>query len=112
MNIEVPFKIVTAENILECGPEGEYIDGCNVFPSGLVGDENTADIFNTMLPESTLSAAQSGNPDAGATAEPYTASYLQGYEQDASRRYITREVCDEGWEVGTLPENVEGCVKS
>ena len=112
MDIEVPFPIVTAENIMECGPEGEFIEGCNLFPTGLVGDEDTADIFNVMLPEATLESSQTGNPSAGVTAEPYTAAYLQGYEQAESRRFITRETCPDGWEPGMLPENVEGCVQA
>lgn len=109
-DIEVPYQIVTKDNVKVC--EGDYYtDGCNVFPPGTVGDEETADIFNVMLPEASLSAAHSGNPNAGDVATPFTVEELAGYEQDASRRYITRAACPEGWTQGMLPENVEGCVQ-
>jgi ribose transport system substrate-binding protein len=113
-DIEVPYTIVTAENVTECKqandePATEY---CNVFPEGVVGDENTADIFNVMAPGVSLNMAQTGEPTPGIEATPFTAEYLQGYEQDESRRYITRETCPEGWTQGMLPQNVEGCVQS
>ncbi|MBN9155540.1 MAG: substrate-binding domain-containing protein [Microbacterium sp.] len=110
LDIEVPYKIVTAENVKVCDKD-TYTDGCNVFPPGKVGDEETADIFNEMLPESSLSASQTGKPAAGMTATPYTADYLSKYEQDPSRRYVTREACPDGWKKATLPEGVEGCAK-
>jgi len=109
-DIEVPYQMVTAENVKVC--EGDYAaDGCNTFPEGKVGDENTADIFNVMLPEASLTAAQTGTPNADDVATPYTVEYLAGYEQDASRRYITRAACPDGWTKGMLPQNVEGCVQ-
>lgn len=111
LDIEVPYKIVTAENVKVC-EEDTYTDGCNVFPPGTVGDEETADIFNEMLPESALSSSQTGEPVEGMEATPYTAEYLQGYEQDPSRRYVTREACPEGWSQATLPEGVEGCAEN
>ncbi|MDR6688675.1 ribose transport system substrate-binding protein [Arthrobacter sp. 1088] len=110
MDIEVPYKIVTSENVKVC-EQDTYTEGCNVFKPGTVGDEETADIFNVMLPESSLSASKSGNPSAGMTAAPFTAQDLQKYEQDASRRYVTREACPDGWQKATLPEGVEGCAK-
>ena len=109
-DIEVPFKVVTAENVKVC--EGDtYTDGCNVFAPGTVGDENTADIFNTMLPESSLTAAKTGKPSEGMTATPFTVDELKGYEQDASRRYITRETCPEGWTKGEILPQLVGCVQ-
>lgn len=109
-DIEVPYTIVTKDNVKVC--EGDYqVDGCNVFPDGKVGDEETADIFNLMLPEASLSAAKTGEPNANDVATPFTAEYLGGFEQDASRRYITRAACPDGWSQGKLPENVDGCVK-
>ncbi len=113
-DIEVPYRMVTAENVTECAqaadePATEY---CNVFPEGVVGDENTADIFNEMAPEVSLLMAQTGDPTPNVEASPYTAEYLQQYEQDSSRRYITREACPDGWTQGMLPQNVEGCVQS
>ncbi|GAA1700168.1 sugar ABC transporter substrate-binding protein [Microcella alkalica] len=107
-DIEVPYQIVTAENVTVC-VDNEYQEGCNVFEPGTVGDESTADIFNEMLPEATLGASQTGEPEAGAEAVPFTASYLQGFEQDESVRFVTREACPEGWTQATLPQNVEGC---
>jgi ribose transport system substrate-binding protein len=112
-DIEVPYRIVTAENVTECTqaadePATEY---CNVFPAGVVGDENTADIFNEMAPEVSLVMAQTGEPTPNIEATPYTAEYLQQFEQDLSRRYITREACPDGWTKGMLPQNVEGCIQ-
>lgn len=112
-DIEVPYRIVTAENVTECTqaadePATEY---CNVFPAGVVGDENTADIFNEMAPEVSLVMAQTGEPTPNIEATPYTAEYLQQFEQDPSRRYITREACPDGWTKGMLPQNVEGCIQ-
>jgi ribose transport system substrate-binding protein len=109
-DIEVPYKTVTAQNVKVC-PGDTYTEGCNVFPPGKVGDEDTADIFNVMLPESSLSASQTGNPAAGATATAYTASYLQKFQQPESRRYVTRNTCPDGWKPGRLPEGVQGCVQ-
>lgn len=113
-DIEVPYRIVTAENVTECtqaedAPATEY---CNVFPEGMVGDENTADIFNVMAPEVSLLMAKTGQPTPNIEATPFTVEYLQGFEQDPSRRYVTREACPEGWTKGMLPQNVEGCVQS
>lgn len=113
-DIEVPYRIVTAENVTECTqaanePATEY---CNVFPDGIVGDEETADIFNEMAPEVSLAMSQTGDITPGIEATPYTVEYLQGYEQDPSRRYITREMCPDGWTKGMLPQNVEGCIQS
>lgn len=109
-DIEVPYQIVTAENVKLC--EGEYqVDGCNTFPEGTVGDENTADIFNVMLPEASLTAAKTGMPNADDVAVVWTTEELAAFEQDPSRRYITRAACPEGWTQGMLPENVEGCVQ-
>jgi len=114
MDIEVPYRMVTAANVIECqqaadAPATEY---CNVFPEGTVGDEETADIFNVMAPEVSLMMSQTGNVTPGIDATPYTAEYLAGFEQDSSRRYVTREVCPDGWTKGMLPQNVEGCVQS
>lgn len=111
LDIEVPYQIVTAETVKVC-EEDTYTEGCNVFPPGTVGDEETADIFNVMLPESSLSASKTGKPSAGMKATPFTAEYLKDFEQDPSRRYVTREACPEGWTPATLPEGVEGCAKS
>lgn len=113
-DIEVPYRIVTAANVTECkqAPEEPATEYCNVFPEGMVGDENTADIFNEMAPEVSLMMAQTGEPTPNVEATPYTAEYLQAYEQDPSRRYITREACPDGWTKGALPQNVEGCVQS
>ncbi len=113
-DIEVPYRMVTAGNVIECqqaadAPATEY---CNVFPEGTVVDEATADIFNVMAPEVSLMMAQTGTPTPGIEATPYTAEYLAGFEQDASRRYITRETCPDGWTKGMLPQNVEGCIQS
>lgn len=110
MDIEVPYNIVTSENVKVC-EQDTYTEGCNVFKPGTVGDEETADIFNVMLPESSLSASKSGNPSAGMKATPFTVQDLQKYEQDASRRYVTRESCPDGWQKSMLPEGVEGCGK-
>lgn len=107
-DIEVPYKIVTADNVKVCDGD-TYTEGCNVFPEGKVGDEETADIFNEMLPESSLSASKSGTPASGAKAEPFTAAYLTQHAQDPSRRFVTRGVCDEGWSKSMLPEGVDGC---
>lgn len=109
-DIEVPYVVVTKDNVKECTGD-KQTDGCNVFPDGTVGDEETADIFNVMLPESSLTAAHTGEPAAGDVATPYTVEYLAGFEQDPSRRYITRAACPDGMTKGMLPENVEGCVK-
>lgn len=110
MDIEVPYNIVTAENVKVC-EEDTYTEGCNVFPPGKVGDEETADIFNVMLPEASLSAAHTGEPTEGMEAEPYTAEYLQDFEQDESRRFVTRGVCPDGWHEAKLPEGVDGCAQ-
>jgi hypothetical protein len=83
-----------------------------VFAPGTVGDEDTADIFNTMLPESSLISSQTGTPPAGLTATAYTADYLKGFEQDKAVRLITRGACADGWSKTTLPEGVEGCKAS
>ena len=109
-DIEVPYTIVTKDNVKEC-TGNTATAGCNVFPDGTVGDEETADIFNPMLPEASLTGAHSGAADAGAIATAYTAEYLAGFEQDPSRRFITRAACPSGWVEGDLPENVKGCVK-
>lgn len=108
LDIAVPYKIVTADNVKVC-EQDTYTDGCNVFPPGTVGDEETADIFNVMLPESSLSASQTGTPAAGAKAEPYTVEFLQNHEQDPAVRLVTRGACAEGWTQATLPEGVDGC---
>lgn len=108
MDIEVPYKIVNGDNVKVC-EEDTYTEGCNVFAPGKVEDEETADIFNEMLPESSLDASHTGNPPSGVEAQPYTADYLQGYAQDPARRYVTRETCDDGWVKTMLPEGVDGC---
>ncbi|MEW1819221.1 substrate-binding domain-containing protein [Arthrobacter sp. NPDC080031] len=110
MDIEVPYNIVTSDNVKVCDKD-TYTEGCNVFKPGTVSDEETADIFNVMLPESSLSASKSGSPSAGMKATPFTAKDLQKHEQDPSRRYVTREACSDGWQKATLPEGVEGCSK-
>lgn len=110
LDIEVPYTIVTAENVKVC-EDNVFSEGCNVFEPGTVGDEETADIFNEMLPESTLDASHTGEPTAGVKAEPYSVAYLAGFEQDESRRYVTREACPEGWKPAMLPENLQGCAK-
>lgn len=111
LDIEVPYKIVTGDNVKVC-EEDTYTEGCNVFPPGTVEDEETADIFNEMLPEASLKSSQTGEaPESIDEAEPYTADYLQGYEQDPAHRYVTREGCPDGWSQATLPEGVEGCAK-
>ena len=109
-DIEVPYQVVTADNVREC--TGDYqTEGCNVFPEGTVSDEDTADIFNVMLPEASLSASRTGEPNSGDVAEPYTAEYLASLEQDPSRRYITRNACPDGWSEGVLAEGLDGCVE-
>lgn len=109
-NIEVPYKIVTSKNVKVCEKD-TYTDGCNVFPAGTVGEEETADIFNPMLPESSLSASKTGDPVAGVSATVFTAKYLASFEQDSSRRFVTRNACPSGWSKAMLPEGVEGCAK-
>lgn len=110
-DIEVPFKVVTKDTVKVC-EEDTYTEGCNVFPAGVVGDENTADIFNPLLPEASLTSAKTGVPPAGLVAVPFTVDELKAIEQDPSRRYITREACPEGWAQGKLAEGLDGCVQS
>jgi ribose transport system substrate-binding protein len=110
-DIEVPFKVVTKDTVMVC-EEDTYTEGCNVFPAGVVGDENTADIFNPLLPEASLTSAKTGVPPAGLVAVPFTVDELKAIEQDPSRRYITREACPEGWTQGKLAEGLDGCVQS
>ena len=110
-DIEVPFKVVTKDTVKVC-EEDTYTEGCNVFPAGVVGDENTADIFNPLLPEASLTSAKTGVPPAGLVAVPFTLEEMMTFEQDPSRRYITREACPEGWTEGKLTEGLDGCVQS
>jgi ribose transport system substrate-binding protein len=110
-DIEVPFKVVTKDTVMVC-EEDTYTEGCNVFPTGVVGDENTADIFNPLLPEASLTSAKTGVPPAGLVAVPFTVEEMVTFEQDPSRRYITREACPEGWTQGTLEQGLDGCVQS
>ena len=110
-DIEVPFKVVTKDTVKVC-EEDTYTEGCNVFPAGVVGDENTADIFNPLLPEASLTSAKTGVPPAGLVAVPFTVEELKSFEQDPSRRFITREACPDGWAEGKLKEGLDGCVQS
>lgn len=109
-NIDVPYEVVTAKNVKVCTGD-TYTPGCNVFPAGKVCEECTADIFNPMLPEASLSASETGNPPAGLVAKPYTASYLQQFVQPPAMRYVTRGTCPSGWKPGLLPVGIEGCVQ-
>jgi ribose transport system substrate-binding protein len=108
-DIEVPLPWVTADLVKVC--EGEqYTAGCNVFPPDKVPDEATAQIFQPeLLPESSLTAAQSGKPLAGQKIEELPD--LKEYAQPPERRFITRGYCDDGWKEATLPEGLKGCAQ-
>ena len=110
MDIEVPFRGVTAKTAKVCA-NNVLGPNCNMFVPGSVDPEFSPDIWNPMSPEATLSASLTGTPAENAVAKPYSPAYLANFAQDPSRRYVTRNVCDTGWKPGNLPENVEGCVK-
>lgn len=108
-DIEVPLPWVTADDVKVC--EGDqYSDGCNVFPPEKVPDEATAQIFQPeLLPESSITAAQSGKATPGAEIEPLPD--LNTLAQPPERRFVTRKYCDEGWKETTLPQGVQGCAQ-
>lgn len=108
-DIEVPLPWVTADDVKTCEEE-QYTDGCNVFPPDKVPDEATAQIFQPeLLPESSLTAAQTGNPKAG--QKIIDLPTLQSYAQPPERRFVTRNYCDDGWKEAELPEGVKGCAQ-
>ncbi len=108
-DIEIPMNWVPADRVKEC-TENTYVQGCNVFPAAKVGDENTAEIFQPeLLPEASLSSAQTGDPTPGMTIEPLPD--LSTYQQPIPHRFVTRQTCPDGWTQGKLPEGVDGCVE-
>lgn len=110
-DIEIPLDWVTSQTVKVC-PGNTYTAGCNVFPRGKVPDEATAEIFQPqMLPESSLSASETGNPTPGMNIKPLPNLFNAPFVQPPSRRYVTRGYCDKGWKPGMLPEGVMGCVK-
>lgn len=108
-DIEVPMNWVPADRVKVC-KDNTYTEGCNVFPAGTVGDENTAEIFQPiLLPESSLSSAKTGTPTPGMTIQPLPD--LSKFEQPISRRFVTRQSCPQGWSPGKIAEGVQGCVQ-
>ena len=108
-DIEVPLPYYRAKDIKTC-TGNQYSNGCNVFPPSKVPDEATAQIFEpTLLPESSLSASQTGQPTPG--QKIVALPDLQQFAQPPDRRFVTRGYCDPGWHPAELPEGVMGCAK-
>ena len=109
LDLEVPLNWVPADKVAVC-TENTYTEGCNVFPEGSVGDENTAEIFQPdLLPEASLTSAQTGDPTPGIVIVPLPD--FATWEQPIAHRFVTRGSCPDGWSPGTLPEGVEGCLE-
>lgn len=109
-NIEFPLPWITNKTAKAC-PGAEIVDGCNFFPK----EEDTfqVEIFQKdLLPESSLTAAKTGEPVAKLQPLPD----LAAFEQPAARRVYTRGTCDSGWTEGLVtqgqvPAGLKGCVK-
>ncbi|HEU4974368.1 MAG TPA: sugar ABC transporter substrate-binding protein [Baekduia sp.] len=109
-NVELHLPWVPADQVKVCSGDA-FTNGCNVFPAGKVPDEFVTEIFNQdLLPETSLTAAQSGHLAKGTSLQPLP-SDLGEWTQPPSRRYVTRNACDDGWKPGMLPSGVKGCVQ-
>jgi ribose transport system substrate-binding protein len=109
-NIETPLPWVTSETAKAC-PGSEFVDGCNFFPKE--DDNFVTEVFDKNLnPESSLTAAKTGEPAAKVMPLPD----LKPYTQPEMRRSYTRANCDQGWTKGTVstgqnPPGLEGCIQ-
>lgn len=109
-NIEMPLAWVTTETAKVC-PGYEFVDNCNFFKG--VDNNFVTEIFQkNLLRESSLNAAQTGEPVPSVQPLPDLAKFTQ----PESRRIYTRASCDAGWkegpvESGELPTRLPGCVK-
>jgi ribose transport system substrate-binding protein len=109
-NIETPLPWVTTATAKAC-PGSEFVDGCNFFPKE--DDNFVTEVFDKNLnPESSLTAAKTGEP--AAKVEPLPD--LKPYTQPEIRRNYTRANCDPGWTKGSVtegqtPAGLVGCVK-
>lgn len=109
-NIETPLPWVTTDTAKAC-PGTEFVDGCNFFPGE--DDNFVTEVFDANLnPESSLTAAKTGEPAAKVEALPD----MKDYTQPEIRRIYTRANCDQGWTKGVVttgqsPAGLVGCVK-
>jgi len=72
-DIQYPLPWVPWDGVKLCKGE-QFVNGCNAFPSDKVSPTWTDAVLNQdLLPEMTLSAAQSGKPAAGKTIQPLPA---------------------------------------
>lgn len=109
-NIETPLPWVTTDTAKAC-PGVEFVDGCNFFTEE--DDNFVTEVFQENLnPESSLTAAKTGEPAEQVEELPD----LGPYTQPEIRRIYTRANCDSGWTKGEVTEGqspigLAGCVK-
>ncbi|GAC67401.1 sugar ABC transporter substrate-binding protein [Gordonia soli] len=109
-NVEMPLPWVTTSTAKPC-PGSEFVDGCNFFPNE--SDTFVTEIFQKdLLPQSSLTAARTGQP----MADLQPLGDIDGFAQPPWRRSYTRAECDSGWTngpvtSGQLPAGLPGCVQ-
>lgn len=109
-NVEMPLPWVTTRTAKPC-PGDEFVDGCNFFPDE--SDTFVTEIFQKdLLPQSSLTAAKTGEPMAALTP----LGDISAFEQPDWRRSYTRGRCDSGWSEGDVagvqdPAGLPGCVQ-
>ena len=109
-NIEMPLPWVTTQTAKPC-PGNEFVGGCNFFPKE--SDTFVTEIFQKdLLPQSSLTAAKTGQPMQGLMP----LGDVSAFAQPEWRRVYTRGHCDGGWKEGDVgdvqnPTGLPGCVE-